>query len=108
LTPAPHQPDIKENLMNKTNATMGTKGRPANATMVTQSPLANVTRIYVGQDRVCRCGCKGTYAEAGTPLFTRRLRQMERLLNNGAERIVGATYLNLSYGNDRALCAYYD
>lgn len=71
------------------------------------------TRVYSGQDRVCRCGCKGTYAEAGTKLFTTRLKKLERMMEQAKtdptiEIDDCGDYLNVSYGNDRALTAYRD
>ena len=31
--------------------------------------LTDIEKIYYGGDHCCRCGCKGRYANAGTPLF---------------------------------------
>ena len=36
-----------------------------------------ITRIYYGGDHCCRCGCKGHYANRGTPLFRRYLKKIE-------------------------------
>ena len=36
-----------------------------------------ITKIYYGGDRCCRCGCKGHYANSGTPLFRRYLKKIE-------------------------------
>lgn len=38
----------------------------------------DVTKIYYGGDNVCRCGCKGRYAEKGTPLFRRYMTKMAK------------------------------
>lgn len=69
-----------------------------------------VTRIYLGQDRVCRCGCKGEYANRGEPLFDRRVKRFARMWASytPTDDDVGSNYLNVSYGEDRALTVYFD
>lgn len=40
--------------------------------------IDDVKEIYYGGDRCCRCGCKGKYAKAGTPLFKRYLTKIAK------------------------------
>jgi hypothetical protein len=77
--------------------------------------MKTITKIYVGQDRVCRCGCKGTYVEPSDgKLFTNRLRRYEKMMAealedpNKYEIDTDKSYTNISYGNDRAICVYFD
>lgn len=37
-----------------------------------------IKQIYYGGDHVCRCGCKGRYADRGTPLFKRYMTMMAK------------------------------
>lgn len=68
-----------------------------------------VKKIYLGQDRVCRCGCKGSYVERGEPAFEKRLKRFARMWANyqPTGNDVDNSYLNISYGNDRAMTAYF-
>jgi len=38
----------------------------------------DIRQIYYGGDHVCRCGCKGRYADRGTPLFARYMTQLAK------------------------------
>ena len=69
-----------------------------------------VTRVYLGQDRACRCGCKGSYAERGTPAFDKRLKRFARMWASytPSRDDVDTSFLNLSYGENRALTVYFD
>ena len=72
-----------------------------------------VTRIYLGQDRVCRCGCKGEYVQRGEPRFDRRVKRFARMWASYAPTDDDVAtgrhgYLNISYGEDRALTVYFD
>lgn len=71
-----------------------------------------VTKIYMGKDKVCRCGCAGEYIRKNenNPLFERRLKQFMKMLPSytAQEFDIGQTYRNISYGNDRALTVYFD
>lgn len=31
--------------------------------------VEDIRQIYYGKDHCCRCGCKGNYADVGTPVF---------------------------------------
>ncbi len=70
-----------------------------------------VTRIYLGKDRHCRCGCGGEYVERGEPGFDRRLKRFNKMLcdsiNQGNIEFMG-DYTNISYGNNRAMTVYFD
>jgi hypothetical protein len=69
-----------------------------------------VTRVYLGQDRVCRCGCKGEYAERGEPKFERRVKRFATMWASysPSKDDQGSNYLNVSYGENRALTVYFD
>lgn len=74
-----------------------------------------VTKIYMGRDRICRCGCAGEYQDRDEPMFAKRLSRFLKLAESydfekaplGASDI-GDNYLNISYGKDRALTVYFD
>lgn len=67
------------------------------------------TKIYSGRDRVCRCGCAGTYAKSNTRAFALRAKKMAEMIASGEGVIKdGGTYINISFGDDRALTAYFD
>ena len=71
--------------------------------------LSAATKIYSGASSCCRCGCKGTYAEAGTKLFTSRLKKMQAMLDANQGTVdVDDSYIDVTFGNDRALTAYFD
>lgn len=82
--------------------------------------LDQVSKIYLGQDNVCRCGCRGDYVtttyskyirnydNVDNKLANRRLKQAQRLVRDGAKVVYKDTYINVSYGNDRAITLYTD
>lgn len=76
---------------------------------MTADLLNSSRRVYVGQDRACRCGCKGSYYEAGSREFKSAITRFRKLLakNEDADLTVAETYLNLSFGENRAICAYF-
>ena len=41
--------------------------------------LETAKRIYLGKANACCCGCSGTYAERGTPLFKSRVKKVLKL-----------------------------
>ena len=67
--------------------------------------LPEVTRVYVGADNACRCGCKGVYHEPGSVGFKRALSKARKL---GSSDDVNATCANFPYGNNRAITLYFD
>ena len=66
-----------------------------------------ITKIYVGQDRACRCGCQGTYIYRGEKGFDRRLGNFTRKYAT-LESEDGGNNINISYGKNRAITAYFD
>jgi len=66
--------------------------------------LSKISRIYVGADNACRCGCKGTYHEPGSMGFKRALNKARKL--GFADRVT-ASYINFPYGNNRAITLYF-
>ena len=67
-----------------------------------------IERIYVGQDHCCRCGCRGRYYEEGQ-ISKHNLSFVLRIMAAGAECEIdeGRPYVNLSYGDDRAVTIYF-
>ena len=77
------------------------------------------TKIYVGGDRVCRCGCAGNYYARGTEKFDKALKRFARLWPKYeiGKYDVGDNYLNIRTSNPerveptakgRALTVYFD
>lgn len=71
-----------------------------------------ITKIYYGGDHVCRCGCKGHYADRGTPLFKRYLRKMAEMDVVDEIEIAGNKYwLNIPVDNSmdigKCFCLYF-
>ena len=57
---------------------------------------ADIKQIYYGGDNCCRCGCKGRYADRGTPLFTRYMNKIAKTPLVGEAEIAKDKYwLNL-------------
>lgn len=79
-----------------------------------------VTQIYMGRDKVCRCGCHGEYVRRGEPMFEQRLKRFLKMAETyDFEKNVSPSsgmpldycqdvYLNISYGKDRAITLYFD
>ena len=81
--------------------------------------LDQISQIYIGKDRVCRCGCAGTYVstsymedprnDVDDKLAGSRLKRAKKLaLNTTSEVDYQDTYINVSYGKDRAITIYLD
>lgn len=79
-----------------------------------------VTQIYLGRDKICRCGCAGEYVARGEPMFEKRLKRFLKMAETyDFEKNVSPNtdlpldyvqdvYLNISYGKDRAITLYFD
>jgi hypothetical protein len=75
----------------------------------------NVRSTYVGADRACRCGCKGTYAVPQTPAeYATAKRRWKQLMHqhtmfpfDASEPFGDEVHLNYTYGNNRALTVYF-
>lgn len=78
-----------------------------------------IKQIYMGRDKICRCGCHGEYVARGMPMFEKRLDRFlkmaktydfEKNVNPNGTPIdyCQDVYLNISYGKDRALTVYFD
>lgn len=76
-----------------------------------------ITKVYVGGDRVCRCGCAGDYFYKGEPGFDRRVKRFMKLWADYAPFVndVGDDYRNITTaeprgpnGTGRAITAYID
>jgi hypothetical protein len=69
-----------------------------------------VTKIYMGLDRHCRCGCGGEYVSRGEPMFDKRLARFTKLACDYVPQQDDEydNYANISYGKNRALTVYFD
>jgi hypothetical protein len=81
--------------------------------------LNQISQIYVGLDRNCRCGCGGTYVstsfmeeprnEVNDKLAMTRLKRAKKLaLRKDVEIEYADIYINVGYGNNRAITIYLD
>ncbi len=70
-----------------------------------------ITKVYVGADRACRCGCRGSYASvADGKIFSTRVKRFMSLLAkaDAADVEDDGDNINISYGNNRAMTVYFD
>lgn len=70
-----------------------------------------IQKIYMGPDHICRCGCAGEYVIRGQPKFEMRLKKFMKKTekaktDTSIEVDDGGNYVNVSYGKNRAMCAY--
>jgi hypothetical protein len=80
--------------------------------------IRNVSHVYVGKDRCCRCGCGGNYtatsymikprSSVNDSLVEKRLKRAKRLIESGIEYQIGDNHINIELGNNRALTFYFD
>jgi len=86
--------------------------------------LNQVSQIYLGKDRVCRCGCAGKYIstsymenprnDVDDKLAASRLKRAKKLaLNTDSEVEYSGNHINVSYGDggkytNRAITIYLD
>jgi hypothetical protein len=72
------------------------------------------TQIYLGKNKGCRCGCRGSYAVPGTRQYENRLTVLGRMLAEGKAQMtdrqdVGYTaFINFAYDDDKAITLYFD
>jgi hypothetical protein len=69
-----------------------------------------VTKIYMGKDNCCRCGCAGEYVYPGDSKFERRLKMFQKKFWESTPEnrdIELGQYVDVSYGNNRALTVYF-
>jgi hypothetical protein len=79
-----------------------------------------VEKVYTGRDSGCRCGCHGTYTyRVDNPVIPREIAcngrvkssvtRARKLVASGEGKITDSneSYLNVSFGNDRAICIYF-
>jgi hypothetical protein len=80
--------------------------------------LNQISQVYSGKRKCCRCGCGGDYtatsfmvearSDVNDSLVEKRLRRAKRLVESGAEVMYGETYVDVETGNDRSLTFYFD
>jgi hypothetical protein len=82
--------------------------------------LDQISQIYVGKDRNCRCGCGGTYIATSfmdsprTDIIDniRAQKNLPRAKNLSLKKDVlveyGDNHINIGYGNNRAITIYTD
>jgi hypothetical protein len=81
--------------------------------------VEQVEKVYAGRDSGCRCGCHGTYTyyaenpqNAGQIASNGRVKSIVtramRLVASGEGKITDRSdkYVNVSHGNNRAICIY--
>lgn len=72
--------------------------------------MERIVKIYMGRDRICRCGCAGEYVEPGHPMFEKRVKRFQQMWANYTPKdidVEDGVYKNVSYGKDRALTVYF-
>jgi len=72
----------------------------------------DVRQIYYGGDHVCRCGCKGRYANRGTPLFKRYMTNLSKARPVGEIEVAPDKYwVNIPVDDStdmgRCFCLYF-
>lgn len=74
-----------------------------------QIDASKVSQIYLGRDKICRCGCFGEYVQPGEPKFEKRLKRFMKMVCDyvPSKDDVCDSYVNISYGNDRAMTVYF-
>lgn len=76
--------------------------------------VEDITQIYHGKNKWCRCGCGGKYFEKGERGFTRALNAMQKesFVAGDYEPVeFGSTYVNIPEGEEyqnKAYCLYFD
>jgi hypothetical protein len=81
--------------------------------------LDQISQIYIGKDRCCRCGCGGKYVstsfmenprnDVNDKLANSRLKKAKKLaLNTNSVIEYGDNYINIGYGDNRAITIYTD
>lgn len=82
--------------------------------------LNQISQIYVGKDRNCRCGCGGTYVATSfmenprtdvvddSKAQSRLSRAKKIALRKDALVEYGDNHINVGYGNNRAYTIYFD
>ena len=81
--------------------------------------LDQISQIYIGKDRVCRCGCAGTYVstsymedprnDVDDKLAGSRLKRAKKLsLNTDSVVDYSNNHINIGYGDNRAITIYLD
>jgi hypothetical protein len=80
--------------------------------------IDQISQVYLGKDRHCRCGCGGEYiatsqmrdprSEVNDKLVGMRLKRAKKLIESGAEADYADVYVNINTGGNRALTFYFD
>lgn len=98
----------REAQQRKAVAEAAEKGRAAVAAVIGDR---KPSRIYVGRNQGCRCGCGGNYHDAGAPAFKGAMTRLERMVGLGEAKQdsdVDSSYVNFTYGDNRAVTVYFD
>lgn len=71
-----------------------------------------VTKVYLGKDRWCRCGCGGEYVYPDNPKFEKRLKRFMKMWESYDPTDIDGSgkdnFRNVSFGKNRALTIYFD
>jgi hypothetical protein len=87
--------------------------------MFLTSELNQVSKVYYGKNRGCRCGCLGYYTSTSFSIsrsgdlindsfVLRQLKRAKNLVLKGCEVEFGTIYVNVVTGKNTALCFYFD
>jgi len=81
--------------------------------------VEQVEKVYTGRDSGCRCGCHGTYTyRVENPVTPReiacngsvkaKVSRAIRMVASGEGKITAKCdgYVNISHGNNKAICIY--
>jgi len=80
--------------------------------------LSQISEVYNGERKCCRCGCKGDYtatsfmenprSNVDDNLVEIRLKKAKKLVKQGADVEYGDTYVDIQTGINRAYTFYFD
>lgn len=76
--------------------------------------MQEITKIYMGKDRVCRCGCAGNYYTKDDPVFPALVERFQKAWKRyeKAGKVkehdkYDGDYYNISYAGNKAMTAYF-
>jgi hypothetical protein len=80
--------------------------------------VSDISQVYLGKRRHCRCGCGGDYkstsfmqnprSEVNDSLVAKRLKRAQELVRQGADVDYGDTYIDVETGANKSLTFYTD
>lgn len=71
--------------------------------------LESATKIYIGKDRCCRCGCEGRYYTPTQKAYKSKVEEAKFALSNPDNVIEdSSTYVNISLFDNKAITFYFE